>query len=349
MMPLPKDPTAIDAMISADPILPETLFSADPSGGGMPYSSLHVVAFRLDPCFGQLGPITDPSMCDYQLRFVLQPIHWDASNNSAFADDAAVHVFYHLTRAQFLDAVNELVAARAEDAGDDDLGPLAVHPVIAREGVTGALAQKFRTIVTKYAGEGQLFRFTSLLVELFNGGSGQPDASLDLFWALHGFDIKNGVATMMVIPTLPQPGMEVSLDVTSDPLATRFGPETTAADDISLLANFTQAQAATVAQRQAAFDAALRIENPNHHSPNTIDCGSCHMAEPARVLVGEQLGLSAAGNPNAFVTDRSSTQLIGADGGMNIHAFSYRGSEPMINQRVMNETAANLSVVESWR
>jgi hypothetical protein len=117
------------------------------------------------------------------------------------------------------------------------------------------------------------------------------------------------------------------------------------------------AEAATVGQRQAAFDAALRIENPHRQTPDTIDCVSCHMAEPARELVAQPLGLSADGNPNAFVADGmipandllSTTHVVSTDAGLNMHAFSYRRTEPMINRRVINETAASLVMVTQLR
>ena len=123
-----------------------------------------------------------------------------------------------------------------------------------------------------------------------------------------------------------------------------------------LLANFNTASTASAADVAAAFDSALRIENPHDHTPNTIDCGSCHMAEPARQLVGEALGLHEAGNANAFVPSPAlpvadvvtTTHVVGSDGEINIHAFSYRGAEPMINQRVVNETAANIALISAF-
>jgi len=69
--------------------------------------------------------------------------------------------------------------------------------------------------------------------------------------------------------------------------------------------------------------------------------------------IGEALGMTTVGDANAFVPDASipvadlaqTTQLVGTDGVLNIHAFSYRTSAAMINQRVINETAANLAYI----
>ena len=79
------------------------------------------------------------------------------------------------------------------------------------------------------------------------------------------------------------------------------------------------------------------------------------MAEPARRLVGEPLfALSSTGDPNAFTAPSiaaanlvTTTALVDTDTILDIHAFSYRGTSPMINQRVVNETAANLAYLTS--
>jgi len=58
------------------------------------------------------------------------------------------------------------------------------------------------------------------------------------------------------------------------------------------------------------------------------------------------------GNANAFATDPGipatdvvpTTAVLDGDR-LNLHAFSYRGTAAMINQRVINETAAILAYV----
>jgi hypothetical protein len=124
---------------------------------------------------------------------------------------------------------------------------------------------------------------------------------------------------------------------------------------MQLLGNLERAQQAPRAEQQAAFDAALRIENPDKHSPETIDCASCHVAGVSRVVTGAKLGLSPAGNPNVFNPDprfvtaadvRQTTQ-VNDDSRLNVHMFSYRSAQPMIGMRVINETAAVMAVMDS--
>ncbi len=388
-------------------LVPETLYNSDNEAAEIPYDNLRVVAIRLDPCFAHLGPITDPSTCDNQIRLVFQPLVFE--EGMTIAEDAAVHVLYSLTRDQLLAAANEIAAARAVTT-TTDLGPVAVHPIMASQGVSGAFAQALRAIIVKYADGTKIERITSFIADASGGGgpingsgiesggggsggsgtsggsgsgssgsgsgegsgsgsgegsgsgSGEGSGSgsgidADFFWELHGESVTNGVETALVIPTLPDSTTDMSLDASASPLESNFSPVTSSTDNIVVLSNADQAMSAGQTQRQAAFDAALRIENPTMNSPNTIDCVSCHMAEPARALVGQQMfGMMSAGDSNAFVpastipaADLAATQtmLINADSGLNIHAFSYRETNPMINQRVINETAANLAYLQS--
>jgi hypothetical protein len=224
-----------------------------------------------------------------------------------------------------------------------------------KEGLQGATAQAFEQIITQYAGSADLIRFTSFTVEdlVANSPTDEPDGGD--FWNFDSFTVTDGSATPRQIATLPAQTTEMGLFVESNPLATTFSPATTSQDDIAVLATYSDAMMATQAALGSAFDSALRIENPHDNSPDTIDCGSCHMSPPAIQLVGNALGMTASGNANAFVPDASiptadlaqTTQFVGSDGIMNIHAFSYRETSPMINQRVINETAANLAYVAS--
>src|SRR5262249_40908566 len=114
---------------------------------------------------------------------------------------------------------------------------------------------------------------------------------------------------------------------------------------------------ATPAKLRKAYDAAVRIESPNFHSPNTIDCGHCHVTPIARILNGEQNyhltpsaqvplfqpGPSVAAAEMAAVTN----QYLNPDGQLNMHVFSYTKDRAHIGPRVINETAAILAWVRA--
>ncbi len=356
MLPLPQTQAEIDAMLTpmspavGGALLPQATLAA--AQVGIDSTQLHAVAFRFDPCFGQLGAITDPSTCDNQLRVVFQPIFVGTDGDITTAADQAVHAFYSITRDQLIAAVDEMVAAREDDGIDYDLGPLAPHPVVASEGLDGALAQKLFAIVTRYAGGSELERMTAFEVELVAGG--EPVVGPGEFWQFESFDIASGAATPRPIATLPGDVNTMTLSAAVDPLESSGSPSTTSTDNLAVVESMTMASAATTAERRTAFDAALRVLNPHDNSPDTIDCASCHLAQPAVTLVGVPLGMTVTGDSAAFVAspgiplaDLAQTTQLDSDGVLNIHAFSYRNADPMINQRVINETAANLAYLET--
>jgi hypothetical protein len=364
MLPLPKTQVELDAMmLPTSPavggtLLPKAMF--DQAQIGLDFDSLHAVAFRFDPCFGQLGAITDSGACQNQLRIVWQPLFVsmvDGTTTTTSAADSGVHAFYSITRDQLIAAVDEMVAARQADGIDYDLGPLAPHPTITSEGLNGPLAQKLFQIVEKYAGGSELVRVTTFQIEAFDltGVGNAPIVGAGEFWGFQSFDVKNGAIQPRNIPTLPTGSANnMSLSAGVNPLEANGSPATTSVDSIATLESMTKATAATTADRELELGAALRIENPHTNSPDTIDCASCHLAQPARTMVAEQLGLSEIGDANRFVPDSSipqadlaQTTMLDTNGILNIHAFSYRDINPMINQRVINETAANLTYIKT--
>jgi hypothetical protein len=328
-------------------LLPEDLYESDGDSVQIPYDQLRVVAIRFDPCFAQVGPIADPASCDNQMRLVFQPLAF--ANGATTAVDAGVHVSYAITRAQLVTAVNAIAAARAQTTGDD-LGPLAANPIVAAQGLTGPMAQGIAAVIASYANPARIERITSFLVPATVGIGGTP-----VTWQFQGLAVAGGAATPITIATLGGVTDQI-FNASTMPLESLPSPATTSLDNIGVLASADEAMAATPAARQAAYDAALRIENPGASSPNTIDCASCHTAEAARRLVGEPMfGLSSAGDPNAFAAASTipaadlvtTTALVTPSGVLDIHAFSYLGSAPMIDQRVVNETAANLAYLQS--
>ncbi len=357
-------------------LLPEALFQSD-QDAAIAYDDLRVIGFRLDPCFANVGPITDPSKCDNQIRLVFQPMGLEVGSNLTSAADQAVHVSYSITRDQLLAAAQAIATARAQYSSGD-LGPLAVNPLVATQGLSGPYAQALRGIIMTYANGAKIERLTTFSLEAsggISGGSGgpvpdeiemgsgsgsnePPPIDISDFWDMHGFSVAADVETPLPIAKLGSDTTDMSISASTDPLEAQLEPVTDGSDNLTLLASASEAGSASPAARQAAFDAALRIENPNDNSPNTIDCASCHMAEPARMLVGQPMfDMSATGDANAFVASSSipaadlastATMFVDpTDQALNIHAFSYRNTDPIINQRVINETAANLAYLNS--
>lgn len=360
ILPMAKNKTELDtgyllpstvgnggALIPEDLYVKYSGFPAKPAtlgvgaDAGQPYSELRAVAFRIDPCFANIGPVTDDAGCDNQLRIVFQAIN--TSQGAPSANDGAIHAFYKLSRAELIDLMNDVVAARIANGGTADLGPLAPHPLVVKQGLLGAENKALKAAVLKHAGTKTFSRFT----EFASGGTG-------FFWNFSGFDVANGKATPMVIPTLPDNGTRVTFSLAiGDGNKVPFTPASNSTDaNMQILGNSNSAKAATPADQQSALDASFKIENPNFESPNTIDCASCHTTILAKNNADE-LHLSLTKNPNAFAADSKfvsaadmkATTPFNPNAGINLHMFSYHGDDLMIGQRVINETAAVVAYV----
>ena len=349
LFPLSKTYLSASSSGARGTLLPESLYyaigpitgSTLPAGvggdGSAQYGDLHVVAMRIDPCFGSLDPAPDGSGCTAQLRLIFQELTQPAGEPlNAF--DSGLHAFYELSRADLLQLAHDIAEYRAASS-TGRLGALAVNPIFASEGEDGDYATGLRALILKYAGAQNLTRVTEL--------SMQND---DFLWKFSGVDVSDAASdqfTALPIPSLA--GSAVSQTFFRNfgpPSAAQYMPSTTSADDLTALAGSDE----TTAQAQAAFAALVRIDNPSDNSPNTIDCASCHTATPLSLQIAQpEFGLVEATAPGAFQADGTyvlaseltPTFPADLDGKLlQFHVFSYIGITAQIDQRVVNESAA---------
>jgi hypothetical protein len=358
LFPLPCDAADLDTLLSASSsgargtLLPGELYaSIGPISGPSPsdaspltialYSSLRVVAMRIDPCFASLAPDPNGEGCQAQIRLVLQDLEGGDGGASAF--DSALHLFYSLTRDEFLALARALVALRVANEDGESLGPLAPHPIMVKQGLAGPMSEGVKTLILQYAGEENLTRVAKLGIV--------PGL---MSWTLEATDVEDAATAAtspVVIPTLPGDAGVTLQGVGTESLApfrALFLPATTSTDNLTPLDD-GDAGGLGEAAREAAFDSLVRIENPAYDSPNTIDCASCHLATPTEMLVAEPLfSLDDRMGSLAFQPDGESvvpadmTPTFGSITPiplLNMHAFSYGFNGPAINQRVVNETA----------
>lgn len=305
-------------------VFPREVFDATPAltrvdEPDLIYANLTVVGARLDPCF-QEG-VNDPP-CEASVRLVLQPILPSPSNAAALqARDASLHVFYVVEQtSEILDAITALATLRVE-SGAAGAGPLAVSPLL-KDPVGRA---KVRDVLVGLIGADRLVRVTSMEVHGDNTA-----------WTFAGFAVREIGSFNNPDEVFAQHVLSVgtggAIDASIDPALLP------GADNYTLLLNDEDALAASLSERQAAFDAAARVENPLLHNPGTLDCVSCHLAATARAtaLVRDEL----AASPEAYVNDRyditpsaafTNTQLI--------HNLGYRFDILALSPRLVNESA----------
>ncbi len=291
-------------------------------------SGLRLVAVRLDPCFGDRGSTNDAE-CKNQMRLVFQGI--DDREGTIGAADGAVHVFVELARDEFIKTVKRVLALK-EASGAYAAAPLAVHPLMAKEGLAGSFAKGINSIVLEHAGDTRTTRMTFFV----RTAARQPQ------WFFGIFEKKGPAFERASIATID--GQEQNLvGGLGGPsgLSGSTSTPTNSEDNLLLLLNTSQAESKSPAERKHAYDSLLRIENPTKHTPDTIDCVSCHVATPVRRVSETKFNLSATENANAFASTLPTTFEAPAVANLeNIHALSYLGTELGINQRTANESAA---------
>lgn len=298
------------------------------STGTTAWNELRLVGVRLDPCFGSRGEVAD-SACHNQVRLVFQGVH--AVGTASGGDDGAIHVLYEIPRDELLTLSRDIVRL-SDREGSYSPGPLGVHPILARQGVWGGFGQGLKLLLRTYLGEDRVVRMTFFARE----------DTLQPAWLFGGFDKKAGSYSRLLIPTTTTSEQALLAGFpNAGELAGSVPTPSSSSDDLRLLLSSSAANLADDTLRRAAFAAALRIENPGKHTPDTIDCVSCHAAMAARSLGESQYGYSTIGHPDRFVSSRDLRYTPPMEPSLeNLHATSYLGAELGINQRTVNETAA---------
>lgn len=337
LWPLPDGPSAdpllrVDAIGRGGALVPAAVLAMVPPldrGAPNDAASLRVVAMRLDPCFPGID-LTGPIACRRQIRLVAQPLRVPPGAGSIAAADAAIHLLYDVDAPTFETALARIIGA-SRAAGVDRDAPLAIHPALASEGLEGTFATELHAVIVASVGAENLVRVTSTTRESSRAPS----------WQFASVDVAGGVATPTTLVALREaaPFQTLSMMATGE---YETSPEGASPDDPSLLFDLDAAAAADDATRRAAWTAALRIEHPERHSPETVDCAGCHVAPQLRRDAEARFALAAEPSDDRFVAAGLSLAppYATTEGARErIRALGYFEREPLVSQRVMNETA----------
>jgi hypothetical protein len=295
------------------------------------YKKLRVVAIRIDPCF----PTTTHSLgCQPQIRMIWQPIV-QRSRGEMKLLDAAVHTFYNLTTSDFTMLIQQLEELKAAFQIENLDEILTINPQLKKLGLTSDYAQKLFSILLSHTGAERLQQATFMQL------TGSENV-----WTFGGVFVLNNQINLLPIPRIGGFSQAFTNNTRNGDAFLHGGahPAPQGADNINLLIgesrNIKPSDEATVIENTLS---AFRIENPNLHNPSTMDCVTCHAAQPARLWAIKQypsLSLNERGEEFKFKskfdltnssTNPSNTKLM--------RAFGYDGIEPAISQRTINETA----------
>lgn len=299
------------------------------------YQNLRVVAVRIDPCFSFEGE------CLHQVRLVWQPLGKSTYGSSTRyglleAKDAAVHSLYTLDAAAFNALLEDYSMLRENEGMDLSDEPLQTHPVLSAQGLGGRFAQGLRALLTKHIGERNLWRVTAM--STFAGGDQ---------WAFQGFNIHDGSTHDIVIPRTQgarQQRFSTSSLAQHDFNNGQLSPIPLGNDNLQTLlksSRFLTSRSSPLLKELAASVA--RIENPNIHTPETMDCVSCHAAQTAGTVLFSRVP-SLKNDPGrveaAFSSAFPLLNVSSLQGNTQIlRALGYFERHLILSRRVINETA----------
>ncbi len=344
--PLPLSQVGMSQMLAPQdtgkggPLLPQKFWQRLPvlnQGENMArtYRNLRVVTVRFDPCFKVEGE------CRAQVRLVWQPIdqagYGSTSLQGLETKDAAVHSFHTLGAAAFqqLMAEYDVLSREAGDINRD--APLQVHPLMRQQGLEGRFALGLRRLLLKYCGEANLWRITTMST-LVGGDK----------WAFQGFNIVDGEAVDIMIPrtgNAVQQSIFVSLLSDHDYTNGKLSPAPAGEDNLNRMLRDSRTPVINSPDTLLGLgESVVRIENPDIHSAESMDCVSCHASQVAgsllfdkqpRLMQNPQIIRQAYRNA-PMLRDLPNTPTRPRV----LRALGYFEKFPVVSRRVANETAA---------
>ncbi|MEO5768909.1 MAG: hypothetical protein ABIS92_11220 [Polyangia bacterium] len=344
LAPLPPSNTTVVLMRGTDfaddgtALVPRVLFDRlagpapdtglSPILGAATYERIHLIAVRVDLC-DRLLPGACRETDDARMRLVFQPLHGDGE-----AEDVGFHAFYTIRH----DEIAGAVAALRELAmlAPPQTGALRVSPALSATNPE-AYATKVRAFVKRYGGDGRLARLTV---------NAQPQVSGQVRWVLRGVEKKWNA--FVDIPIVGASATDVSESIVfGDSYDVKPIADTPSGLLGALQKNMFDAASATKQRDYLAVLAA--VENPMTHTTETTACVACHVS----TVVTRERSIGASIDPLTLPGrytsnfDLSTAAGESATNPRTLRALGFAVRQPMISQRVVNETAQTLAELEA--
>ena len=308
------------------PLVPRALFdrvagvgASTPDVSAEAYDRLHVVAVRFDLCdHGAPGPCTFGGGA--RMRLVLQPI-----TDGFGADDVGFHVFYNIPEAE----VPRAVASLGELARIQGPTPGPVRPSPALVAGNAEYAKALRAFVARYGGEASLVRMTL---------NAQPIFAAAIRWTFRGVEKKGGAFEDMKITGTSETLQGVIL---LNEASYQVTPLVDTPAGLAAAIDKAKFDAAPEAEKRAMLSALAAVDNPLTHGPDTVACVACHASTVVAHTRAKASGIDLRSVSGAY----TSTRDLAVSGGKSattdrtLRALGWLGKEPMISQRVVNDTA----------
>lgn len=295
------------------------------------FQYLQLVAVRFDLCDRHL-PGTCPEPEDARLRLVFQPL-LDPSS----AQDIGLHAFYVIRRDEIAGAVAEL--RELATLAPAQSGALRVSPALSAANPE-PYAAALRAFVRRYGGESRLARLTMNARDLnFDG----------LAWTLRGLEKKADTFTEMAIPGVSESGVKTSEVVFfSGGSSYTATPTTDTPSGLQVALSQAAFERADATSQGASLAALAQVDDPLSTTAETVACVACHVSTVVLSARGASAGIDPRTLPNRYASqfELSTAAGMSAQTPQTLRALGYQALQPMISQRVVNETAQTLTEIE---
>lgn len=282
---------------------------------------LRVVGLRFDRCDRSEPGVPCPATADGIFRVVLQPV----LAGSAATEDLALHAFYPVPVGEVPGVVTEL-RELASLQGRPRESPLQVNQAWTTEPRYRA---KLGALLSRYATSTRLKRLT-LFGRLSDRGTVE--------WVFRGEQLSGTTLAPIVIPGIDAGAQEVLLTGAD---SYRVTPVVDAPAGFASTLERTAFGAADAGTQRAGLESLVTVDDPRSHTADTVQCVSCHVSSTLLPARAATLGLDPAALPGPFMAPAFDLTPLGdpAIRARTLRALGWLGDQPLVSQRVVNETA----------
>ena len=295
------------------------------------YGSLHLVAVRFDLCDRHL-PGACPEAEDARMRLVFQPLL-----DPPRAQDVGFHAFYSIRNDEISGAVAAL--RKLATLAPAQTGPLGVSLALGAADPE-PYANQLRAFVRRYGGEARLVRLTMNALDLKFSA---------LVWSLRGLEKKGTVFSEMTIPGTTEMSGEVAerVTLTGNP-GYDTAPNTDTPAGLRVALSQLKFDAADPTNKRTALAALAAVESPLTATAETVACVGCHVSTVVMSARNTSSAIDPLTLPGRYTSkfDLATTGGKSAQTPTTLRALGYLGQQPMISQRVVNDTAQALTEIE---
>ena len=250
------------------------------------------------------------------------------------ADDVGFHAFYAIRNDEISGAVAALRdLARSAPAQS---GALRVSPALGAVD-SQAYATKLRAFVKRYGGEARIVRLTM---------NARSRISAQVLWVLRGAEKKGDAFGDITI--VGSTAIRETVAFGGNPSFDVFPVTDTPSGFLDAIRSWIF-DAADATKKRESLAALAAVENPLSHTAETVACAGCHVSTVITHARALSSGIDPLTLPGRYTSkfDLSTAGGMSAESMFSIRALGYLGKQPMISQRVANDTAQTLTEIES--